>query len=84
MRTSHTVKTFIGVSSASVQRISEIRQKDNKSLTEGGKNRSDDKNSGKTTENKTLCKISKIVLASKIAFPFIFVVFNVVYHFVYV
>ena len=77
----------------SVQRISETCQNTDKnvmtvSLTEGRNNRSEDKNSGEVTKNKTLSSskftINRIVLASKIAFPFMFFVFNVVYHVVYV
>ena len=77
----------------SVQRVSETCQNTDKnvktvSLTEGRNNRIEKKISGETTENKTLSSskftINRIVLASKIAFPVIFFVFNIVYHVVYV
>ena len=80
----------------SVQRVSETCQRADQnvktvSLTEGRNKRSKDKNSGEETENETLSSsnmskftINRIVLASKIAFPVIFFVFNIFYHVVYV
>ena len=58
------------------------------SLTEDRNNRSEEKNSREAKKSETLTsfkfKINRIVLASKIAFPVVFFLFNVVYYFVYV